>query len=259
MSQSRKVWLQQYFFVIWELTGRELKRKYSRSKLGIIWSVLNPLLNMIILSLIFSHMFKRSIENYPIYYLCGNVLWALFTTGTNTAMTALVDNKQMLLKVKIPMQVFIVSRIYTAFVNFGYSLIAFVPILVFYHVRLNMAMLCIPIIVFFQILFMLGVSYILSVAYVFFGDIKHLYGILLTLWMYLSAIFYPAESLPDTMRKVVMHNPIFQFIDGMRNIIYLQKMPSPENLISMAAWGTVVYLLGTLIFRRNKNRIIQKL
>ena len=83
----------QYWFVIRELTSREIKRKYSRSKLGIVWSVLNPLLTMAVMSMIFSYMFKHSIENYPIYYLCGNVIWQLFTGATNSAMTTLVDNK----------------------------------------------------------------------------------------------------------------------------------------------------------------------
>ena len=86
----------QYFFVVRELVSRELKRKYSRSKLGVLWSVLNPLLSMAILSMIFSTMFRHSIENYPIYYLTGYVIWNLFTIATNTAMTALVDNKPLL-------------------------------------------------------------------------------------------------------------------------------------------------------------------
>lgn len=251
--------LKQYLFVIRELTGRELKRKYSRSKLGVIWSVLNPLLNMIVLSLIFSTMFKRSIENYPVYYLCGYVLWSLFTTATNTAMTALVDNKQMLIKVKIPMQVFVVSRVYTAFVNFGYSLIAFVPILLIFRVSLRWTMLFIPIIVIFQLMFTLGFSYILSVSYVFFGDIKHLYGIVLTLWMYLSAIFYPTESLPAAMKTVVANNPIYTYIDGMRWIILEGVLPPVNTMVKMAVWSIAVYFIGTHIFNNSKNRIMQKL
>ena len=103
----------QYIFVIRELTSREIKRKYSRSYLGIVWSVLNPLLMMAVISLIFSQLFKRSIENYPIYYLTGNILWQLFTGATNAAMTALIDNKTMLIKVKLPMEIFVLARVYT--------------------------------------------------------------------------------------------------------------------------------------------------
>ena len=107
--QQRK----QYAFVVKQLTSREIKRKYARSYLGIVWSVLNPLLSMAVLSLIFSQLFRRSIENYPIYYLTGYILWQAFTGATNAAMTTLVDNKTLLLKVKFPMELFILTRIYT--------------------------------------------------------------------------------------------------------------------------------------------------
>ena len=110
----------QYAFVIKELVSREIKRKYARSSLGIIWSVLNPLLSMAVLSMIFTTIFKRSIENFQIYYLTGNIMWGLFTHATDSAMTALVDNKKLLIKVKLPMQVFPLARCCTALVNFGY-------------------------------------------------------------------------------------------------------------------------------------------
>lgn len=249
----------QYLFVIKELTGRELKRKYSRSKLGVIWSVLNPLLSMIVISLVFSQMFKRSIENYPIFYLCGNVLWSLFTTGTRTAMTALVDNKQMLIKVKIPMQVFVISRVYTAFVNFIYSLVAFIPILVVFRVRLNWTILFLPVVVLLELLFVIGFSMMLSVGYVFFGDLKHLYGIALTLWMYLSALFYPITRLPGIMVTVVGNNPVYLFIDAMRWIVLEGSLQPWTAFVKMVIWSVGVYLVGTWIFRKNKNKVMQKI
>lgn len=105
-AQQRK----QHAFVIRQLTARELKRKYARSYLGIVWSVLNPLLSMAVLSLIFSQLFRRSIDNYPIYYLTGYILWQAFTGATTSAMTTLVDNKALLLKVKFPMELFVLCR-----------------------------------------------------------------------------------------------------------------------------------------------------
>ncbi|MCM1135935.1 MAG: ABC transporter permease [Clostridium sp.] len=259
MKQAKNSRLRQYFFVIRELTGRELKRKYSRSKLGVIWSVLQPLLNMIVLSLIFSQMFKRSIENFPVYYLCGSVLWTLFTTSTQTAMTALVDNKKMLIKVQMPMQVFVISRVYTAFINFIYSLIAFIPILLVFHVRLNATVVFLPFIVAGELCFCVGVSYILSVGYVFFGDVGYLYGILLTFWMYLSALFYPINSLPVVMIKVVANNPIYLYIDGMRWIVLEGVFPPVRTTVKMIIWSVLAYLLGNLIFRKSKNKVMQKL
>ena len=122
--RKNKEELKQYYFVIKQLVDREIKRKYARSFLGVIWSVLNPLMTMAVMSMIFSTIFKRTIENYPIYYLTGTIFWQLFSGATNSAMTALVDNRTLLLKVKLPKQTFVLARIYTALTNFGYTCVA---------------------------------------------------------------------------------------------------------------------------------------
>lgn len=249
----------QYWFVIQELTSREIKRKYSRSKLGIVWSVLNPLLTMAVISAVFSQMFSKAIEHYPIYYLCGYILWQLFTTSTNTAMTALVDNKMMLIKVKFPMQIFVLARVYTAFVNFLYSLIAFAAMICIFRMRPSWTWFFMPVIVCCIVLFSLGISYILATAYVCFGDVKHLYSVFLTLWMYLSAIFYPVTSLPGIMQKIISWNPIFNFIDSLRCLILHASMPPAAEIIKIFVWGIGVYLVGQAVFRKNRNMIMQKL
>jgi len=249
----------QYWFVIKELTGREIKRKYSRSYLGIVWSVLNPLLSMAIISLIFSQIFRRSIENFPIYYLTGNILWQLFTGATNSAMTTLVDNKTLLIKVKFPMQVFIFARVYTALVNLGYSLVAYVVMLFVFKVTPSWTMIFSPVIIFLSLIFSLGISYILATAYVFFGDVKHLYSIILTLWMYLSAIFYPADQLKGFIHTAIINNPLFNYIDSMRKVIMLGQLPTVSDIVRMVVWAVGVYLIGHHIFNKHKNGIMQKI
>ncbi len=250
---------EQYIFVIRQLVKREMKRKYSRSYLGIVWSVLNPLLSMIIMSVIFSLMFKRSIENYPVYLLTGTMLWSYFTTSTNGAMTALVDNKMMLLKVKFPMDVFMYARVYSGIVNLGYTLMAYILILVVFQVPFDKKMILVFMILFFMTLFILGMGYILSVSYVFFGDIKHLYSVLLQLWMYCSAIFYPVESVPQFMQTVIKINPIYNYICCMRKVMIYQLVPNLEELLLMVVWGLGMFGLGLLIFKINKNNIMQTL
>ena len=227
----------QSYFVIQELVSRELKRKYSRSRLGILWSVLSPLLSMAVLSLVFSAMFRKSIENYPVYYLTGFILWNFFTTATNTAMTALADNQTLILQVKFPREVFPFARVYTAFVNFLYSLIAYGIILLIFRIRLSAAVFLFPVIVFFIFLFSLGMGYLLSVLYVFFGDVRHLYSVFLTLWMYLSALFYPLELLPETMQRLIWQNPIYNFIAAARDCILYGTLPRSAVMIRIFVWG----------------------
>lgn len=248
----------QYLFVIKELTSREIKRKYSRSYLGIVWSVLNPLLSMAVLSMIFTQIFQRSIENFPIYYLTGYIIWQAFTGATNAAMTTLVDNKNMLIKLKLPMEIFILARVYTALVNLGYSIVAYVVMLAVFRVKPNWLMLLFPVIVLFLFLFALGVSYIIATAYVFFGDVKHLYSVILTLWMYCSAIFYPVDRLEGMIRKVIEANPIFNYIDCARQIVMYGQLPNTMEIIRMILWGVGMYIFGYYIFRKHKNDVMQK-
>lgn len=249
----------QYFFVIRELTSREIKRKYARSYLGIIWSVLNPLLMMTVLSMIFTQLFHRSIENYPIYYLSGYVIWSMFTGATNAAMTTLVDNSTMLIKVRFPMQVFILARVYTALTNLGYSLIAYVIMLIVFRIVPGVTIVFYPVIILLVLMFSLGLSLILATAYVFFGDVKHLYSIVTTLWMYFSALFYPVDSLKGLPRTIIGINPMFQYINAARNVVMYHTWPSWTELLAMVAWAVGMLALGWLVFSRNKNKIMQKI
>ena len=247
----------QYVFVIRELTSREIKRKYARSSLGIIWSVLNPLLMMVVMSLIFSTMFKRKIENFPIYYLTGQTIWGLFSGATNSAMTALVDNKSLLIKAKLPKHTFILSRVYTSLVNFGYTCIAYVLMLMIFRIKLSYTMLLFPICILFALLFSIGIGYFLATLYVFFADIKYLYGIFLTLLMYLSAIFYPVDSLPETMQLVIGWNPVYLLILFARECVMYGQFPETQVWIRLGIWCVGSLLFGMAVFKSRENKIMQ--
>lgn len=248
----------QYIFVIKELVSREIKRKYARSYLGILWSVLNPLLSMAVMSMIFSTIFKRSIENFPIYYLTGSILWSLFTGATNSAMTALVDNKNLLIKVKLPMQVFPLSRSCTALANYGYSLVAYVIMLVIFGIKPTLYMLLLFIYTAGLFMFSLGIGYMLSVLYVLFGDIKHLYSVLLTIWMYLCAIFYPVDSTSPMVQEVIIRNPVYNYIVCTRKCILDGALPTVEEWARLFVWSIGIYLVGKIYFNKMKTRVLQK-
>lgn len=258
-KEQRREQRKQYLFVIRELTSREIKRKYSRSYLGIVWSVLNPLLMMTVLSMIFTQIFDRAIENYPIYYLSGYILWHMFTGATNAAMTTLLDNKNMLIKVRLPMEIFVIARVYTALVNLGYSLIAYIVMLIIFRIQIRVTVLFFPVIILFILMFSLGVSFVLSTAYVFFGDVKHLYSVILTLWMYCSAIFYPVDRLEGVIRTVIEFNPIYEYISATRNVVMYGAMPSVTEILKMLIWSVAMLGIGYWIFRRNKNKVMQKI
>lgn len=260
-SNETNFWqdLRQYIFVIRELTAREIKRKYVRSVLGIFWSVLDPLLHMIVMSLIFSTMFRRNIENFPIYYLTGQIFFKLFSTATNSSMSVLVDNKNLLIKAKLPKQTFILSRIYTALVNFGYTCIAYVLILLVFRITPHWTMLLFFVDVVFALFFSMGIGYMLSVAYVFFADIKYLYSVFLTLLMYMSAIFYPISRLPEVMKRVIEYNPVYIIIAFARECVMYGNVPDGSLWCKLLVCSAGSFVLGLMAFRAKENQIMQKI
>ncbi len=140
-----------------------------------------------------------------------------------------------------------------------YSLIAYVIMLVVFRVPPCWTMALAPVIVLFLLLFSLGIAHVLATAYVFFGDVKHLYSVLLTLWMYMSALFYPVDQLKGIVRMVIQINPVFNYIDCMRTIVMKGRLPDVTQMIYIAAWGIVMYLVGFVVFNRHRNDIMKKL
>lgn len=249
----------QYWFVVRELTGREIKRKYARSVLGVAWSVLNPLMYMGVMSLIFSTVFKSSIENFPVYYLIAYMFWTLFSTATNTAMTSFVDNKNLVQKTKLPREIFVLSRNYTALVNFGFSCVAFALMLLLFRIQIHVSALLFPVIVLFAFMFTTGVSFILSSIFVFHRDIKFIYKNLMPLLSHLIAMFYPIEILSGNVRLAVEWNPIYSFIRVGRDCMLMGQVSDINVMLQMIIWGIAVFLVGLLVFKLAENDIIQEL
>lgn len=249
----------QYIFVIKELTGREVKRKYARSHLGIVWSVLNPLLMMIVMSMVFSYMFKRSIDNFPLYYLTGSLFWNLFSDGTSHAMSALVDNKSLLVKAKLPRQTFVISRMVTALVNLGYSCIPYALMLLVFGVRPTWTMLFLPLDIILSFIFAMGIGYILSILYVFFADIRYLYSVFLRILIYLTALFYPVTALPDVLQKIIGYNPVYLSIYIARECMVYGRVPHYSAWLKLILASTVSFLVGWVVFRKKQNDIMQRI
>ena len=132
-------------------------------------------------------------------------------------------------------------------------------ILIVFRITPKWTMLFSPVIFVFLILFSLGLSYILATAYVFFGDVKHLYSVVLTLWMYCSAIFYPVDQLSGAIREIIVNNPIYNYIACLREVVMYGTLPSLPEIVRMVVWAVGMYIVGYLIFRKNKNNIMQKI
>lgn len=249
----------QYIFVIQELTGREIKRKYARSRLGVIWSVLNPLLMMIVMTMVFSYMFKRSIDNFPLYYLTGSLFWNLFSEGTNHSMSALVDNKTLLLKAKLPRQTFVLSRMYTTLANFGFSCVPYVLMLLVFRIKPSWKMLLLFPDILLMLAFTMGVGYLLSILYVFFADIKYLYSVFLRILLYLTAVFYPVSSLPEALQKIIGLNPVYMSIYIARECMVYGRVPHYTAWLKLSLAALISCAAGWIVFDKKQNDVMQRI
>ena len=246
----------QYRPLLGELVLRDLKIKYRRSFLGYLWSLLNPLLMMTIMSLVFSYMFRFKIPNYPLYLICGQTLWVFFSESTNMAMTSVIYNGALIRKVYIPKYIFPVSRVLSSFVTMSFSLAAILIVMLVTRVQLSWYLLLLPIPLALLLLFCMGVGMVLSALAVYFRDMLHLYSVMLMAWMYLTPIFYPISALPEGVAFFVRLNPMYHYVTFFREVVLYGVLPAPSLWLGCFGYGLSSLSVGLLVFRRLQRNFI---
>lgn len=252
-----------YSFLMKQLIMRDFKVKYKRSFLGILWSLLYPVLMMGVMALVFSQMFKMRVVgvNYLVYLMTGLVMFNYFSEASNTAMTSVVSNFGLINKVYIPKYIFPISKVLFVGINFLLSLI---PLLVIILVTgsgetkcvISIWYLILPYIFFCMLLFTAGMGLLLSCVSVFLRDMFYIYGIILTIWNYVTPVFYDLVIIPESIQPIFKLNPLYIFINGARTIILDAKCPDSISLLAMFLIGVFTLLIGALVFRKNQDKFI---
>ena len=256
-TAARLQGLYRYRALIKQLVLKDLKLKYRRSFLGYVWSVLNPLMVMVVMYLVFSRMFRFDVPNYPAYLIIGQAVFNFMTEATNQAVFSITGNSALLKKVYVPKYVFTISKVSSSLVNLLFSLGAMVIVFIFSGVRFSLYMLCIPVVMLELYLFSLGLGLFLAQAAVFFRDIQYIYSVLTTAWMYATPIFYPVESINERLLWFIKHfNPMYFYVGQFRDLVYYNTLPGPK--ITFAGWATAFLMLGigTWSFLRSQDRFI---
>lgn len=254
MKPIREIY--KYRELLGELVKRDIKIKYRRSILGIVWSVLNPLLFMAVITIVFSTIFKSDIENFPIYFLCGQVIFAFFSESTSMAQASILSNGALIKKVYIPKYIFPISKVCSGVVNAGFSLIAIVIMMVFLKYLPPVTGLLFFVPLFYAFLYAIGVSMLISGLAVFFRDTIHLYSVFLTVLSYFSALFYPAEIIPQQYQVFLQFNPVYLFIEYFRELMLYGRIPGITLNILCIAHCVLVLTLGYYTFKRSENKFI---
>ncbi|MBE5062933.1 ABC transporter permease [Lachnospiraceae bacterium DSM 108991] len=239
-----------------ELISRDIKIKYRKSVLGVLWTLLNPLLMMIVLSVVFSNLFRFDIENFPLYLLSGQIIFNFYNDATSTAMSAIVGNAALIKKVYVPKYLFVISRVFSSFINLMASFTALMLVMVATRAELHWSVLLSVVPLALLMLLSLGIGLILAALTVKFRDIMHLYSVFTTVLLYLTPVIYPMSILPEWLEKVVLLNPLTNILTMFRDVMINGLIFDVWSLIIAVAETAFFLALGLYVFYKNQDQFI---
>ena len=247
---------QRYGFLMRQLVSRDFRVKYKASVLGVVWSFLNPLLTMLVYLFVFSTIFKSNIEYFPVYLMSGIVLFNYYSEATSLGLTAITGNSALITKVYMPKVIYPLSKVLSSAINLCISFIPLFIVMLITGVPFQKSMLLLPLVVLFLLMFCLGMSLILSSMNVFFRDTQFLWGVLITMWNFLTPIFYPESIIPAQFQTLYHLNPLYQIVFFMRSITIGGVSPTPVTYLYCTLVSVVPLALGLWIFRKNQDKFV---
>lgn len=245
-----------YSFLLTELIKRDISGKYKDSTLGLFWSFLNPLLSMIVLTIVFSQFFGGSIPNFPVYLLSGKLVFDLFANATTGAMDSIKGNSEIIKKIYVPKYMFAIGIVCSEFINFLISLIVLVMVMVVTGAPFYLSLLYSPIPLFFLLILTMGVGLILATATTFFTDIKYLYGVLIMLLSFMTPLFYPIDIIPKQFLFFFKINPLYAAVSCFRDIVLYGAFPQTKFLIYLIITSIIALIIGIYLFYRYQDDFV---
>lgn len=261
LSASREH-VDKHIFILQQLISKDFKLRYRRSVLGVLWSVLNPLMMMLIMSFVFQYFLRgASVENYALYLIVGNITFTLMSEATSTGLRSIIDAAPLLKKVKVQRWVFPVQKVCTSLVNFTFSLLAVALVMLVSRVIPTWHVVFMLVALVFLALFCTGVSLCIGALAVFFRDIMHLWSVAIMAWMYLTPIFWDISLLtnshaPALVVSVVKLNPMYNYIEIMRAALVYQQVPDMSLIVVGALWALAALFIGLLVFKKTEKKFI---
>jgi len=257
---DRIVELYHYRELIRNLVIRDLKVRYKNSVLGILWSLLNPLLMTIVFTVVFTLMLPNNTPNYPVFFMCGYLPWSFLSDSVGSGTNSIVGNAHLIKKVYFPREVLPLSNVLSGLVNFLLALVVLFGMILVFHVGLTASLLLLPVVIVAQVLFTLGLVFFLSTANVFYRDTQHIMQVVMQAWFFLTPIFYPIDIIPESATVLGMTlnlqmwvrrlNPMASLIASYRDILLRGAVPGLDFLFRTVITCLAVFVVGYLIFCR---------
>ena len=231
------------WFILRSLVSKDFKLKYRRSILGVLWSMLNPLLMMIVVSAVFSYFFRFQIEHF-------------LSEATSTSMSSIIDSASLIKKIRINKMLFPIEKATFALVNFAISLVAVALVMLFFRIQISLNILLLPFLILCVYLFSLGLGLILSSLAVFFRDIIHLWSVVIAAWTYFTPIFYPVEILPEWAMQCMAFNPMYYYVNCFRDLALYASTPTLGEALICIGFAIATLIIGYCIFKRMQKKFI---
>lgn len=248
--------MKRYQFLFEELVKRDFKKKYKRTALGMAWSLLSPLLTLLVMRLVFTQFFGESMEHYTTYLFCGNLIFACFSESTGLGMTSLLENADIFSKVNVPKYLFLLSKSIQGLINFGLTLLVFFLFCILDGITFTWKFVLLLYPICCLVLFNIGVGLILSALFMFFRDIQYLWSVFTQLLMYMSAIFYTIDHYSYTVQCLFLANPVYLFIRYFRKIVIEATIPTLWFHLLMLADVLFVLMIGCWMYKKYNHKFL---
>ena len=248
--------MKRYQFLFEELVKRDFKKKYKRTVLGMAWSLLSPLLTLLVMRLVFTQFFGETMEHYTTYLFCGNLIFACFSESTGLGMTSLLENADIFSKVNVPKYLFLLSKSVQGLINFGLTLLVFFLFCILDGITFTWKFVLLLYPICCLVLFNIGVGLILSALFMFFRDIQYLWSVFTQLLMYMSAIFYTIDQYSYTVQCLFLVNPVYLFIRYFRKIVIEATIPTLWFHLLMLADVLIVLAIGYWMYKKYNHRFL---
>ena len=246
VEEAKALW--QYRHLVAEIVARDIKVRYKRSVLGITWTMLSPLLNMLAMTWVFSLVMRMDVKNFPVYFLTGSIFWAFFAGATSHAASLTIDAAEITKRVYIPRSVFVVSAVGVALVNLCLSLVPLFLIVLFTGFPIHASWLFVPVSILIGALFTTGVGLVVFTLASRFVDVKETYLVLVGAWFFVTPIVYAPSIVPERWRFIVRYNPMTYLVEIFRAPLYDGWLPGPKTLAFAALAAVSSLAIGWLFY-----------
>lgn len=242
------------------MVRRDLRGKYKGSILGFLWTFINPLLQLVVYTIVFSNIMRMGVSNYEIFLFVALIPWMFFSTSVLSGAGSIIYNQSLVTKIYFPREILPLSVVTSNFINMIYCSVIVLAVVLFYHMNLNLEVwFILPVIAFIEYILVIGIVLIVSALTVYFRDLEHILGIIIMAWQFLTPVMYPESFVPSQYQAILYLNPMTPIIISFRDVLYYGKMPVVENLVYAFLWSLIIFICGFLLFGKLQKDFAEEL